>query len=231
MLIPQSNIDPIWEQKYAAGHAERYPWDVVVSFVFRNAPRKVGRSDVRILEVGCGTGSNLWFAAREGFSVAGIDGSVSAIKAAQERFQLEGLKGELRVADFAGLPFSDSYFDLVVDRAALTCAARPVIAAGVAEILRVLKAGGRFLFNPYSDRHSSSSAGKPGPGDVRIDIDRGTLTGVGQICFFSKTDVERLLGNRWKILSMQHKERAQMAEPGHHSIHAEWVVIAEKEEE
>jgi 2-polyprenyl-3-methyl-5-hydroxy-6-metoxy-1,4-benzoquinol methylase len=79
-------LDPIWEEKYSAGHAQRYPWDPVVTFIFRNAPRDRPRSEVRILEVGCGTASNLWFAAREGFNVAGVDGGESAIAYAKQRF-------------------------------------------------------------------------------------------------------------------------------------------------
>jgi cyclopropane fatty-acyl-phospholipid synthase-like methyltransferase len=111
-----TTIDPVWEEKYSAGHAERYPWDCIVTFVYRYYPRDKQKQDVRILEVGCGAGSNLWFAAREGFDVTGIEGSASAIQYAQERFKLENLKGDLRVGDFTALPFTDNTFDLVIDR-------------------------------------------------------------------------------------------------------------------
>ncbi|MDB5526933.1 MAG: methylase involved in ubiquinone/menaquinone biosynthesis [Devosia sp.] len=221
------NIDPVWEEKYAAGHAERYPWDVIVSFIYRNAPRDRPRSQVRVLEVGCGTGSNLWFAAREGFSVAGIDGAASAIEYARQRFAAEGLGGDLQVADFTALPFDDASFDLVIDRAALTCVGRSVLEASVAEIARVLRPGGKFFFNPYSDRHSSSAAGTAGADGTRIDIDGGTLQGVGQIYFCSKRDVEQVLSGTWAIRSLEHKELIQMVEPGY-SVHAEWWVIVEK---
>src|SRR5450759_4979807 len=30
------SFDPIWEDKYKAGHQQRAPWDEVVSFLFRN---------------------------------------------------------------------------------------------------------------------------------------------------------------------------------------------------
>jgi len=64
-----SSFDPHWEQQiYGQGaHLNLYPFDVVVTFVFRNAPRDRPRSEVRIVEIGCGAGNNLWFAAREGF--------------------------------------------------------------------------------------------------------------------------------------------------------------------
>ena len=108
------SFDPVWEEKYSQGHSERYPWDHVVSFVFRNYPRHKLRKDVKILEVGCGTGSNLWFAAREGFQVAGIDASPSAIAYAQQRFAADGLTGDLRQGDFTELPHESNSFDLAL---------------------------------------------------------------------------------------------------------------------
>src|SRR5262245_53509995 len=116
-------FDPIWEDAiYGQGQKiSRYPFDIVVTFVYRNYPRHKPRHDVRILEVGCGSGNNLWFAAREGFQVAGIDGSSSAIAYAQKRFAEEGLTGDLRVGDFTQLPFESDSFDLAIDRGSLTC--------------------------------------------------------------------------------------------------------------
>src|SRR6266536_3320200 len=116
-----SPIDPAWERDiYGAGRQlNRYPFDAVVSFVFANAPAKP-RSETKILEIGCGAGNNLWFAAREGFAVTGIDTSPSAIAYARDRFRSERLAGEFHVAPFSSLPFPDDRFDLVIDRAAVS---------------------------------------------------------------------------------------------------------------
>src|SRR4051812_35105178 len=84
-------IDPVWEERYAAGAQQRYPWSQVVSFVMRNRPRDKAIEDTHILEIGCGTGGNLWFAAREGFRVTGSDGSTAAVAAAERRFADDGL--------------------------------------------------------------------------------------------------------------------------------------------
>jgi len=96
------NPDPIWESEiYSQGHhLNRYPFDAVVSFLFRYRPRDKPREQTDVLEIGCGAGNNLWFAAREGFRVAGIDGSESAISFAQKRFESEKLSGDLRVGNF-----------------------------------------------------------------------------------------------------------------------------------
>ena len=224
--MSEPTYDPTWDSIYQGGHTVRYPWDAVVSFVFRNAPRDRPRECVRILEVGCGSASNLWFAAREGFSVAGIDGSPDAIMQAQRRFAAEGLRGDLRVGDFTCLDgFADASFDLVIDRGSLVCTGRSAAARAVEEVNRVLKTGGRFFFNPYSDRHTSASAGCAGADGLRIDIDRGTLVGVGQLCFYDRGGIEVLLADGWRISSLQHLELVELFDD---SVHAEWRVNAQK---
>lgn len=224
--MAEPSFDPVWETLYGAGHTVCYPWDSVVSFVFRNAPRGVPRSEVRILEVGCGPASNLWFAAREGFAVTGIDGSAAAIAQAQRRFADEGLHGDLRVGDFTrldGLP--DASFDLAIDRGSLVCTGRTDAACAVREIHRVLKPGGRFFFNPYSDQHTSASAGRAAGDGLRVDIDRGTLVGVGQLCFYGRAEVDAVLGEGWSVRSLQHMAQVEERDG---TVHAEWRIVAEK---
>ncbi|MDJ0677009.1 MAG: class I SAM-dependent methyltransferase [Calothrix sp. MO_167.B42] len=220
-------FDPIWEEKYSQGHSQRYPWDTVVSFVFRNYPRYKQRHEVKILEVGCGTGSNLWFAAREGFRVVGIDASPSAIKYAQKRFAEDNLIGDLRVSDFTQIPYDNDYFDLVIDRAAITCCGWSVAQQAVNEIRRVLQPGGKFFFNPYSDRHSSYVSGKPGADRLMLDISAGTLVDTGQICFYNRQQIEALFTRGWELKSVEHLEIREEIQPQYLS-HSEWRAIAEK---
>jgi ubiquinone/menaquinone biosynthesis C-methylase UbiE len=226
-MIQATTFDPIWEQKYSQGHSERYPWDIVVSFVFRNYPRHKSRNEVNILEIGCGTASNLWFAAREGFQVAGIDGSSSAIEYGKKRFAEEGLIGDLKVGDFTQLPFDNNSFDLVIDRGSLTCCGFSAAQQTVREIHRVLEERGKFLCNPYSDRHSSYRSGKTIGDGKKNDISEGTLQGTGQICFYGKRDVEDLFSQGWNLLSIQHLELTEQIEPKY-LVHAEWRAIAKK---
>src|SRR5258708_37026345 len=111
-----ATFDEIWARRYEnPKYRNFYPYTEVVSFVFRNAPQKP-KAETHILEIGCGTGNNLWFAAREGFSGSGIDASETAINFAKDRFASEGLKADLRVGDFTKLPFTDRMFDLALDR-------------------------------------------------------------------------------------------------------------------
>lgn len=226
-MTDTQSFDPIWEVKYSRGHAQRYPWDFVVSFVFRYAPRHKARNEAAILEVGCGTGANLWFAAREGFQVAGIDASASAINYARKRFLEENLKGDFRVGDYSELPFEDHAFDMVIDRGAIVCTGLSTAKKTVAAIHRVLKKGGMFLFNPYSEQHSSYSAGKKAADNLTVDISAGTLIGAGQISFYSRQQIDRLLSRGWDLASVQHLEIREELNP-QKMIHAEWRIIAKK---
>jgi SAM-dependent methyltransferase len=225
-MVEAHGFDPVWEEKYARGHSQRAPWDAVVSFVFRNAPRDRPCSQVRILEVGCGTTSNLWFAAREGFQVAGVDASPSAVETARKRFTEEGLTGDLRVGDFTRLPFADATFDLAIDRASLTCVGRSAGHQAIAEIYRVVKPGGRFWFNPYSDRHSSAASGVLGDDGLTLDIAAGSLVGAGQISFYGRNQMIEALAN-WKLLTLEHLVYCDELQP-QRLMHAEWRALAER---
>jgi len=185
-MQPISDLGSVWESIYREGKAlNRYPFDQVVSFIYRNQPRTKPRSETKILEIGCGAGNNLWFAAREGFSVAGVDGSPCAIEYARKRLADDRLTGDLRVGDYITLPFKENIFDFVIDRAALTCSGFSSARKTVAEMQRVLQPGGKLFFNPYSDRHSSFASGRLNPDGVTMDISNSTLVGIGPIFIFS----------------------------------------------
>ncbi len=223
-----NSFDPVWEERYKDNpkYRNHYPWSSVVSFIYNNKPRDKENDAIRILEVGCGNGANLWFAAREGFSVAGIDGSQTAISYAKEWFAREGLKGDFRVGDFASLPFEDNYFDLVIDRAALSFSCVPAISNAINEIWRVLCPGGRFTFNPYSDRCSSFD-GVPDPDGCYRKVHFGTIRPGAQVSFFSIGEIRSLFQEKWIINQIIHNEQINFHTP-ERTTHAEWQVEVTK---
>lgn len=224
----RTTFDPIWQGIYQQGrHLNRYPWDVVVSFVYRHAPKDRDRSEIRILEVGCGAGNNLWFASREGFDVTGVDASDAVIEVARRRFREEGLSGDFRVADFTSLPLESNNFDLVIDRAAITNCGFITGAQAINEVRRVLNPGGFFLFNPYAVGDSSQKTGRPGPDGVVLDISEEGLAGVGQICFYSEDDIRRAFADGWRLVSMQQMVMTDKLKD-RDTLQSDWRVIAEK---
>ena len=107
--------DPTWEQMFRTRDWGRYPPEELIRFVARHFFSVSDRRQVRVLEIGCGTGANIWFLAREGFDAYGIDGSKTAMVKAEQRLQEEGLKAHLQVGDIISLSnfYPPSYFPSV----------------------------------------------------------------------------------------------------------------------
>ena len=216
-----------WRKKYRLGHQQYYPWDCVVSFVMRYASKVHPRNTVRLAEVGCGSGSNVWFAAREGFSVYGFDISLDAIKMLQRRFHDENLKGTFAVANFTQIPFENNFCDLVIDRAALACGSKEDIYVGVGEAHRILKVGGFFFMNGYSNLHSSAKANNSQTGKTIHYPESGSLVGIDRISFLSEADIQSLFSREWRIHSKVLVEKTDLSRTTH-TCHAEWHIVAEK---
>ena len=83
-----------------------------------------GFAGKRVLEIGCGIGTDLVRFARGGARVTGVDLAQTSIDLARQNFALHGLAAEdLRVADGAALPFDQASFDVVYCHGVLQYAA------------------------------------------------------------------------------------------------------------
>jgi ubiquinone/menaquinone biosynthesis C-methylase UbiE len=105
------------------------------------------------LELGCGTG---FFTLN--LKLAGVLGechvtdlSPGMVEIAQRNARRLGFEVEGRVADAERLPYDDASFDLVIGHAVLHHI--PDLERAFAEILRVLKPGGRFVFAGEPTKH------------------------------------------------------------------------------
>jgi ubiquinone/menaquinone biosynthesis C-methylase UbiE len=101
-----------------------------------------GQAVGRTLEVAAGTGRNLAHYG-QGVSLTAVDLSAAMLELARQRAAAVGRKVELSVADAQALPFDTAQFDTVV--ATLALCSIPDDRAGVAEMARVLKPGGRLV--------------------------------------------------------------------------------------
>jgi SAM-dependent methyltransferase len=105
-----------------------------------------------VLELGCGTGNDTARLAGEGYEVTAVDVSGEAIGQARARF---GSLARFAVADMTRpLPFPDAGFDAVMSNVALHMFPDGVTRAVFAEVGRLVRAGGLFVFhvNSLEDR-------------------------------------------------------------------------------
>jgi SAM-dependent methyltransferase len=102
----------------------------------------------RVLDVGCGAGTDLARFARGGAIVTGVDLSAAAIELARANFAQQGLTGEFHEADGERLPFADGTFDLVFAHGVVQYT--PSGQALVDECRRVLAPGGQAVFQVYN---------------------------------------------------------------------------------
>jgi len=115
---------------------------------FANALRHIGmkmhppKPGTKVLEVGCGTGTNLMLYHRVGCSVYGIDLSPSMLEIAHTKL---GEGADLQLGDASSMPYQDNFFDLVIAMFALhemPWEIRPLV---MREMIRVTKQQGRVL--------------------------------------------------------------------------------------
>jgi len=105
----------------------------------------------KLLEIGCGLGTDLLQFARGGAEVTGIDLTPASVDLVKKRFALYGMSVEAQSADAECLPFSDASFDVVYSFGVLHHT--PNTHKAIDEVHRVLKPGGRIIIMLYH-RHS-----------------------------------------------------------------------------
>jgi len=98
-------------------------------------------SGAKLLEVGCGMGTDLLQFARGGAKVTGVDLTPRSIETSRRHLELYGQTGEFAIADCERLPFADESFDVAYSNGVLHHT--PDTVGAVREIHRVLKPGGQ----------------------------------------------------------------------------------------
>ena len=105
----------------------------------------------KVLEIGCGIGTDGAQFAKNGAIYTGLDLSEVAIEIAKKRFEIYGLEGEFVVGDAEKLPFLKDSFECVYSHGVLHHT--PSIEKAIKEIHRVLKPGGELILMLYH-KHS-----------------------------------------------------------------------------
>ena len=164
------------------------------------------RSEVKILEIGCGTGANLWFLSREGFQTYGIDGSKTAIEKATLRAIEEDLEFDLTVGDITRLSnfYESGFFDAVIDVECLCCNDESSSKKILESVATVLKPDGLFYSRTFGES-MFTGASLPLSEQRKLEfksIVSGPLQGLGFVRLSSRQSIQRLYGGCFEIKSI-----------------------------
>ena len=202
----KSNADT-WERIHQERDWGKYPDLNLVRFVAR---RMLFGTRKRILEIGCGTGANLWMLAREGFKAVGVDISPTAIKKAIVHLGRDRLYADVQVGDVCDLAklYPPCSFDAIVDVGTLMHLTQGQAESVVAQSLDLLKPDGWFF---------SSEC-------VADDCWKGPVEDRGYVHFYSRAEIETLYSG---FYAYSIEKTTRTYDHGEH-VYSRWIVEATK---
>lgn len=202
----------IWDDLYknAGSNAMmKFPFPIVMellSFYQKKYPN-ISPENINILEIGCGSGANIKYAASLGYNVYGIDISETAVNYASTSFKNSNLKGEILVASVDNLPFEDNFFHIVIDHGALVCVNEDIYKKAIDELHRVTVWGGVGLLTPQSEISTKNIRLFKDNGNVNMSF-KGQDIYVNNIGLYG---VIKILDNRFKIIFLRRNDRISYA--------------------
>ncbi|HLO32510.1 MAG TPA: class I SAM-dependent methyltransferase [Anaerolineales bacterium] len=149
------------------------PWDTGVSppelleFLQKHKPG-------RVIDIGCGTGTNVITLARAGWRVTGVDFAPRAIKLAKQKLAQAGVRAELSVRDATKLEGIDGPFDFAFDLGCFHTIPHPGKTKYLEQLDRILAPNGFWLM--YGFLKSETPDTRPGLTQAEISLLASRLT-------------------------------------------------------
>jgi ubiquinone/menaquinone biosynthesis C-methylase UbiE len=175
-------------------YSQEEPDELVVRFL---ASLKKKNEKARVLDLGCGAGRNLTYAASQKFEAHGVDMSETGLNLTKERLRKRKLEAHILKGDMNLLPYVDSCFDAVVCLFTIYHQNLKGIRTTVSEVHRILKKGGLLLTNFQSKRSHMYGKGMEVEKDTFLRQD-GPEKGVVHH-FMDGEEVARLFKNFKKV--------------------------------
>jgi len=138
-----ADAEPGTRHFYELVEAHRYTkeWHIPIAADFESA------RGLKVLEIGCGLGTDGAQFAEAGADYTGVDLTEAAVDLARKRFELFALPGKFQTADAENLDFANESFDLVYSHGVLHHT--PETGKAIQEVHRVLRPGGRAVVMMY----------------------------------------------------------------------------------
>jgi SAM-dependent methyltransferase len=138
-----------WARTYEETNYSKLPWfsPRPSPFLVRAvAARWLPRRD-RVLDIGCGAGTNVLWLARRGFRATGVDVAPAAIRVARSRSSASGTSATFELGEATRLPFPRARFGTTLDFGCFHTLPFHLREPYAEEVARVLRPGGSFLLS------------------------------------------------------------------------------------
>lgn len=162
-----------WNQRYETGST---PWDSgLPSAELRHVIAEAAIQPCRVLELGCGTGTNAVLLAQLGFEVTAVDLSPLAIEQAEAKAQQAGVDVSWICGDVCSIERPTEAFPLVFDRGCFHCIRRDVGVDAILETLERVTTVYSQLVVFTGNANEKREHGPPGLFEDEIRTDLGRL--------------------------------------------------------
>jgi cyclopropane fatty-acyl-phospholipid synthase-like methyltransferase len=183
LAAKQKNDVEVWEEMYEKGEK---PWDVgePEAEIVRYVESSSLRSANKVLELGCGTGTDSIYLANRGFSVVGIDFSSLAINEAEEKARTKHLAEHCHFypKDACDLASLKNKFDFAYDRTCFDNIDSTKRLGYVRSLRSALAPKAKFLLLAISDKDKNTSNPR-----------------------FSENQLRTLFGRQFQVISLKRR--------------------------
>lgn len=194
------SMDPIWDKIHNGGWG-KYPSESLVRFLcrYKNTTQNFKKVN-KILDIGCGGGSNTKMMLAEGFDICAIDGSKEAIKRAKA---FVGSNVKFVSADFFDIKnfFLENYFDIICDNVSIYANTLDSIENILKIASDVLKKDGLFYSVCFSTKTSGFGSGKKIEPRTFTNIQKSPFKERGVTHFYTEKELRKIYGKFFRIES------------------------------
>lgn len=133
-----------FEARYATGDL---PWNINrADFNLTKVVREYPVKPCKALDIGCGTGDNIIWLAKNGFNSSGIDISTTAVEMAKQKIKENGVDAPVHCLDFLKEDIPGNPFGFIFDRGCFhSFAEKEERTTFVENVYRILNKGGLWL--------------------------------------------------------------------------------------